>query len=351
MSNPPIDYYVDPSINANSGAGTSGDPYGDLQYALDTVTRNGTHGDRFNIKAGTAESLSAALSLTTYGTPAFGAPLIFQGYTSTQGDGGIGSIDCNTTAVITNAGSGICWYDMELTDGPAAAYILPLTQYGVAANVRVSGHNGGGIQTSSSYCLIAGCSVTDVGGASYDGIHISQTFATVVGNYVKNGATRNMRTGIYVSNQGCNILNNIVSVDDGSNGIDVTGGNGYRATIMGNTVLSGAGTGTGINIGNANGLIGLVIVNNYVEGFSDTGGIGFDVPYDSSAGGVYGQNAAFDNTTEYNVLTEHVHALGDNETLGATGLAKSGSDTFANRFTYFAPVDQGNMIDGGWPET
>ena len=86
-------YYVDPAINANSGTGTLGDPFGDLQYALNTITRNATDGDRINIKAGTAEVMAAAISLTTYGTPAQAAPLIFQGYTSAQGDGGIGEIN------------------------------------------------------------------------------------------------------------------------------------------------------------------------------------------------------------------------------------------------------------------
>ena len=50
--------YVDPAINGNSGTGTLVDPYGDLQYALDTKARDSTNGDRFNIKAGTAEVLA-----------------------------------------------------------------------------------------------------------------------------------------------------------------------------------------------------------------------------------------------------------------------------------------------------
>jgi hypothetical protein len=36
----------------------------------------------------------------------------------------------------------------------------------------------------------------------------------------------------------------------------------------------------------------------------------------------------------------------DNESLGATPFAKSGSDTFANRFVYFAPADTGNVYGG-----
>jgi hypothetical protein len=55
------DIYVDPSINANTGTGTIGDPYGDLQYAI-TSTTQGTSGDQFNIKSGTAEVMAGSLT-------------------------------------------------------------------------------------------------------------------------------------------------------------------------------------------------------------------------------------------------------------------------------------------------
>ena len=41
--------------------------------------------------------------------------------------------------------------------------------------------------------------------------------------------------------------------------------------------------------------------------------------------------------------------VNDNETLSATPFDKSGSDTFANRYTYFAPVDTGNVRGGAYP--
>ena len=88
----PNQYYVDPSINANSGTGTIGDPFGDLQYCLNTITRSTTVGDQVNIKAGTPESMTTAISLATYGTP---TKLILAGYTSAADDGGIGEITFN----------------------------------------------------------------------------------------------------------------------------------------------------------------------------------------------------------------------------------------------------------------
>ena len=41
----------------------------------------------------------------------------------------------------------------------------------------------------------------------------------------------------------------------------------------------------------------------------------------------------------------------DNENLpvGVSPFDKNGSDTFANRFTFFAPVDTGNVRGGSYP--
>ena len=89
----PTNYYVDPSINADSGSGTVGSPYGDLEYCLEQITRDATNGDQINIKSGTAEVLELALDVVTdYGVPAEGSPLIFKGYDTAANDGGIGEI-------------------------------------------------------------------------------------------------------------------------------------------------------------------------------------------------------------------------------------------------------------------
>lgn len=343
------DYYVDPSIAANSGTGTSVDPYGDLQYALNTVTQNTTDGDRFNIKAGTAEILSASLSLTTYGTPSWNYPLIFQGYTSSQGDGGRGAIDCNTYTAITNAGDGIGWYEIDFTGGPATAATLSVSARGAAIRCKVSGADGYGIAAGGNEYIIADNEIIDVGGASYDGI-LAGSYAegSVIGNYIKQGGTRTMRAGIRLSSGLVNVENNIISIDSSSDGIYASGG--FPLHISGNTILSSLGTGEGINISGASSLISLYLVNNYIEGFSGVGGNGMAITASSAGSGIYGHNAYYNNTTNETISFDSMYLLGDNETLIATGLAKSGADTYANRFVYFAPVDTGNMQSGGFPE-
>jgi hypothetical protein len=89
------------------------------------------------------------------------------------------------------------------------------------------------------------------------------------------------------------------------------------------------------------------VVNNYVEGFSGTGGIGYNSVTTSLGGGARGFNAAYNNTINLSATNEFILPIDtDPEVLSATGLAKTGSATYANRLTYFAPVDEGGMLDG-----
>ena len=85
-----------------------------------------------------------------------------------------------------------------------------------------------------------------------------------------------------------------------------------------------------------------------VEGFSGTGGSGFNFFNATVPLGMYEGNAAYNNTTNYaNVGDVGKRDNGtDNEVLSASPFAKSGADTFANRYVYFAPVDTGNIRGG-----
>jgi len=55
------------------------------------------------------------------------------------------------------------------------------------------------------------------------------------------------------------------------------------------------------------------------------------------------------NTTNYSTSeSDQILRNVDNETVGSTPFAKSGADTFANRFVYFAPNDVGNVKGGAF---
>jgi Leucine-rich repeat (LRR) protein len=347
MANPATHTYVDPSIAGNSGTGTSGDPYGDLQYALDTMTRDGTNGDQINIKAGTDEVLSSTLSLTTYtsvSNPSQNAPLTFRGYTTTADDGGQGSIDCGGNALITNVGNSIHWVDLELHNGPqtGTGIFITLSFYAKLINCYV--HDTHGTISSTDDATIVGNRIEDMGNVS-NGLIICAA-GTIAYNYIDVvTGTRDPVQCIRMAGNS-NVIGNIIYLDSDADGIR-NHSIGRTQSIIGNTVLANGGSGNGIMIDQSGRSDNMVCVNNYVEGFSATGGVGFLSGQSSENGGTVSHNAAFDNATDYSLASEHATIISANETLSVTGLAKSGAITHANRFAYFAPADEGNMRTGG----
>ena len=116
---------------------------------------------------------------------------------------------------------------------------------------------------------------------------------------------------------------------------------------MGNSVLSNGGTGNGIYTNGVN--YGGLLINNLVEGFSGIGGIGIDYSTGASPGGVLGNNMAFQCATPFaNPTTPTAHRLTDTTLTLTSPFAKTGADTFANRATYFAPVDTSTVIGGAY---
>lgn len=307
-------YYVDPSIAASSGTGVIGDPYGDIQYALDQVTRDSTNGDRFNIKAGTDESLAASLDLTTYGTPSASAPLIFQGYTSAADDGGIGGIDGNATYSIMSTTYSYVWFiDMHLhnTGSNAVANMNANVRF---ENCEVDNSTGSGIVTGWD-SRVEGCYVHNVGG-----IGISMNQHGYAGhNYIKNG-TNDVSSAIQMGRGGV-VEHNIINIDGSSQGITVSA---ISTTIRNNTIYCSAGTGIGIDNNSEDGTL---IQNNYVEGFSGTGGVGiyaadFEV-------GVLRGNRYYNNTTNESLGGTAPIINADNSAVGSSALTDPGNEDFS----------------------
>ncbi len=330
---PLTQYYVDPAINANSGTGTSGDPFGDLQYALNTITRDATNGDQINIKAGTAESLAAILSLATYGTPTATAPLSIRGYTTTANDGGIGEINANGGAAIPSAI--IFLRDLNIHNGGSSTLV---TLGAPIINCRVANTSGTGIL--SGLHIVMGCEITDCS----TGINASAAGGLIYGNYFKAGGVRNFTQAINASAGPVDIIRNIFSVGTSGNAILITAA---RQRIINNSILASGSTGSGITQNNQSHYNSSVIIGNVIEGFSCAGGSGINFGGTTNYSGRYASNAFFNNTTNVNSpgVADDLDN-NDNEILASTGFAKSGSDTFANRFVYFAPVNTGNIFGG-----
>jgi hypothetical protein len=327
-------YYVDPSINANSGTGTIGDPFGDLQYALDSVTRNSTDGDRFNVKSGTAENISSALSTATYGNGTASAPLIIQGYTSVAGDGGRGVVDGGSVSsyIFSNGSCTIHFADMDLQN-VTFDVIGSCGQHSHFIRCKIANATYEGI-TCNYYtrvlnCEVSGCGRYGVLGSLYSFIHgnyidcSSGTAGILLGG--RSQATKNIITGNPTT---ASIIIN-TSIND----------------IVGNSILASASTAKGI-YDNGSNQSSTSVFNNIIEGFSGTGGVGIDFSSNTEASFV-DFNASYDNATDYSLGSALYTS--NNEVLTASGFAKIGSNTYANRFTYFEPVDTGNLHGGAFP--
>lgn len=288
------EYYVDPSIAADSGSGTSGDPWGDLQYALNQITRNATDGDRINIKAGTDEVLTASLSLTSYGTPVYTAPLIFSGYTSTAGDGGIGGISGNGSyAIYSGNGSGIAFVDLKLHNVGSASTILNLNEA-----CYVSGCELTNATSSTNYAIdlgdrsgVFGCYFHNLNGFGVRGDAFS-----VVGCTFENGPTYDLNACVRNTNSAgtTQVIQSLFIVDGATNCIDHDGDN---LTVVNCSFFSDGGTGTAIDASAAT--KGTRILNNIIEGFSGTGGTGISVTNYPVC--VLGYNAFYNNATNMSV--------------------------------------------------
>lgn len=339
------DYYVDPSIAADTGAGTVGDPYGDLQYALDNITQDATNGDRINIKSGTAEVLAAALDLSTYGTPFATYPLTLQGYATAQGDAdfeagtGIGAIDCNGAARL---------FSSTALDG---VYLIELEVYNATGNMfDVS--RGAVVRCELHTTDVAILHSGSTGHGHYEGNHIHNCSGkcihvptaindVFIDNFIQTGSgAKEFTYGIFCGNESQLIQGNIIHIEAGhaatAVAIYASGG-----VIRCNSVLGEhSGSGHAIEITTTGNPGGLLVEGNLVDGWGSSGtGIGGD-----EVTGVLAYNYVSQATTKYDV--REVFGVDNEEAESTSPFAKTGDATFANRATYFAPTDDGNIIGG-----
>ena len=284
--------------------GTTSLPWRSIQGALDLITRDATNGDQINVKAGTAVVNQAALALTTYGTPAEGAPLIIRGYTTAANDRGMGEIDCNGLvmwAVTTHVCLGLI--DLEIHNGGNNNLI---TNSGIGSFMyHCEVHKGASSPSAkgliNSFTRVVGCYVHDAGTSGY-GISATET---AYGNFVED-----CPNGINVAGVSQVVFNNIV-VDSTVIGIRVAADNGV---VIGNSIYSStANTGKGISV--EAGHTHAVILNNIVQGYSGVAGVGLSAAADVA---VMGYNAFYNNTANESLGDVMFNLENDAEIVGAT---------------------------------
>ncbi len=335
--------YVDPSIAGDSGAGTVGDPYGDLEYAIEQETFDTTNGTRVNIKAGTAEVLAASLenalddtSVSVAWAPIETAPFILQGYTTAADDGGVGVINTATSIINANTKDNIHLKDLSLVTTAGTSNTVVLDDFCSVIKCEISGPSTGSGISLDNDCVVSGCYVHHTASPTKFGIRADSN-SIIEHCYVENTG---LAQGIF--SFGARVRNCIVTftgVDDGA-GIYMGG----AGTVEHNSVYAGAAhTGSGIHL--AANVYGISISNNLVEGFSGSGGFGIEFLSETSLS-CYGGNAVYDCETAYTAggPTEYaVDNRGDNETLTASPFTSASTGDFA-------PVDTGNVKEGALPQ-
>ena len=350
----PTDYFVDPAAGTDDTAGgrgaSAGDPWASVQFALDNITRNATNGDKINVKSGSPDLIAASFDLSTYGVPALSVPLVLRGYETAADDGdffagtGIGEIDMQgNNSTILAAGGGIHYIHLHC-HGTGSADVLSLTQDQSVIECEVSEATGGGIVSSSTgRSAVVGNHIHDILGV---GIVKGRYVAF---NYLKNDGASDFATAILQNSNisGSMVMGNIISIDGASDGIDMT--SALNASAIGNSIFSNGGSGIGLSVAFGSNLHGSLI-SNLVEGFSNSG-TGIKITAGVRENAVYANQAAYNSTTNYDDAgkVEFLLVRG-NETLSGSPFAKSGADTFANRFTYFAPTlnaANGGTVRGG----
>lgn len=325
--------YVDPSIAGDSGAGSVGSPYGDLEWALEQTTPD-AGGDRFNIKAGTDEILEFALDVVTdYGTPTETAPLIFRGYTAAAADGGIGGISGGGSGSIINL-TGIDFvhfHDLHLhNSGSLRLFNIDQECSLINCELDNSTYSGANSVEMGNTSFIYGCYFHNLPGKCQFSGNTS-----VYNCYFKNDGANDFGTALSLTTgRACN---NIIDIDGASNGILADGDDGTH--IINNSVYSNGGTGTGIL--SASGANTHIITNNLVEGFSGAGGIGISIVTSTI---IYGGNSVYNNETEYVAASAYILHNGgvDNETLSASPFNSASTGDFS-------PVDTGAVKEGSIP--
>lgn len=332
--------YVDPSIAADSGAGTIGDPYGDLEYAIEQTTFDTTNGTRVNIKAGTDEVLVSTITAAMADTatsiawvPSATAPMVLQGYTSSAADGGIGGIDCNGGTVTTGSGSQLRVIDMHCHNS-STADMFSNGGFCSFINCEINNALGIGIDALSGFCTVVGCYLHDI--ATFP----IRTSGWIAYNYIDGilGAKAMDSAIVLITSSVGIVYRNIIAIDGTTDGIR----SAARQGIINNSIWSNGGTGQGIQFVGSN-LNMNTLTNNIVEGFSGSGGIGYDLTGTSNLQiEVYGSNAAYNNATEYNDPEYIFKNFGDNETLSASPFTDAANGDFS-------PVDTGNVKEGSLP--
>lgn len=347
------EWYVDPVSGSNANGGTSdADAWATIQYALDTITQSTTDGDYLNLKSSGTHTLTANIDWSGI-TRDVTYPFTVRGYTSSAGDGGLATVECNgykymvdasifyiltSNIKFQNTGTGV-------NDAFVGGYNIlykdcTWENFDTGSSTgRVLYFSGSGYEKAS----ILRCTFTDINGYA---ITTAMQQFYITGCHFYNSGTKDMNAAIYAvtSTEMPVITECIFNLDSTSDAIycGTTGTQGLR--VINNTFFT---SGTGTAIYNPSNTYGAIIENNIFEGWDKA--IDFDNTNNFTGYSLI-NNYFYDNTIDIDATTYRLFVFdeGNFKASGSSCLAKSGSNTHANRATYFAPIGDavGGATDG-----
>lgn len=342
-------WYVDP-VNGDDGTGdgtSDSTAWQTVNHAISNLTIPSTGGAKLNLKDNGTHTLTANLS-SLPGTAA--SPFQINGYTSTADDGGVATIECSGYKIASSSEDYIALKNLLIQNtGSAIDSCIVMGSYCVFDSVQFINCNTSSqfinSDSSGSVRTISNCVFSDINGYCVRVVGINWSWRN---NYFYNSGSKTITSCIYCANTypqgnfGSNYLYNIFNLSSTSTGIESPGGGGYSGyadQIINNTFFT---SGTGYAISRDNGDIMSFIENNYFEGWGTA--IRYaNISYCAS------NNYFYDNTNNlYSSPSDGIDVYqlntDNNLTPGTSGISKTGSNTYANRFTYFEPT--GDAIDG-----
>lgn len=300
-------YYVDPVSGSNGNAGTSdGAAWSTLEFAIANITRDATNGDQINCKSNGTHSLAATLNLQSYATDATeSAPLVIAGYTATADDGGVADIDC----------TGFPFIDDSVFD------------YLQLRNLDVVGGDASKIFESDRNTVLLNCYFEQTGGgnnAKFDGVgseawgcHFKGAGAST--KYLFEGIGTNgsvyhcLFEELAVESRGILGIRRMIGCVVLLNSTATSAGVVSPGSVLAmNNIIFNAAASTQSGLNPAS---GSTLVDNYIEGYSGTGGKAISC----GAVTVLAGNRWFDCETGINVTNDYGQHI-DNQAVAGSGL-------------------------------
>lgn len=262
--------------------------------------------------------------------------LVCQGYTSAAGDNGIGDVDGDDSfSIISAASQNFFMFRKMHLHNVGDREILFLATGCSLINCEIDTCSKSGNATDfNQRVAVYGCHFHDLNGTA---LHFST--GNVYRSRFIDGASVKFSLAINCDSVFCNIMENIIWLNStGGTGIKYDGAGFVCANAVFNNT---AGTADGIKSRQSGTAVGTVL-NNLVEGFSGTGGVGISAPSAAAMAASFG-NAVHNCTTKYeNTGNSNILARWDEEELSASPFTDAANKDFS-------PVDTGGVKEGSQP--